>query len=115
MDKNYTDEEIDEKLDKLSRHVEWQLELRQIHKKYGPFITLKDENGEDTLFKVLYLINYEDLDYLFVKCDDNTKLYIYRVTQDRGTGKREYNLPEKETEVKLYALYKEKFRGIHTF
>ena len=80
-------------------------------------LTLTDENGVDTDFEYLDVIEYQGKEYLFLMPaeEDNTEVVIFEI--EPVDEENENYLPVEDDAVldTVYGLFKEKYKDILTF
>jgi len=75
-------------------------------------VILTDEKGKDFRFKLLDLIEYGSKEYVVLyPLDDNSQQVSILEVEKSADGKESYiSVDDNETVLKVYAIFKEKFK-----
>jgi uncharacterized protein YrzB (UPF0473 family) len=80
-------------------------------------ITLTDENGNETEFEYLDVIEYEGEEYLILlpTAEDNDEIVILLIEPVDEENENYLAVENEETLAAVYAIFKERYKDILTF
>ena len=80
-------------------------------------LTLTDENGKETVFEYLDVIDYQDKEYLILLPveEDNDGIVILEIEPVDEENENYLAIDDEETLAAVYEIFKERYKDVLTF